>query len=61
MQPMLAWVGLLRENGPSTWEDKKLQAKKVKRAARKGNDLTLEESFAVKSRTEVLPENNAWY
>ncbi|KAF9737155.1 ubiquitin carboxyl-terminal hydrolase [Paraphaeosphaeria minitans] len=44
-----------------TWEDKELQAKKAKRAARKKNGLTLEECFAETSKTEVLSEDNAWY
>lgn len=44
-----------------TWEDKELQAKKAKRAARKKNGLTLEECFAETSKSEVLSEDNAWY
>ncbi|KAF2448699.1 UCH-domain-containing protein [Karstenula rhodostoma CBS 690.94] len=44
-----------------TWEDKDLQAKKAKRAARKKNGLTLEECFAETSKSEVLSEDNAWY
>ena len=45
----------------ATLEDKELEIKKAKRAARKKNGITLEECFAETSKSEVLSEDNAWY
>ncbi|KAF2465810.1 UCH-domain-containing protein [Lindgomyces ingoldianus] len=44
-----------------TLKDPELQAKKVRRAARKKHGITLEECFAETSKSEVLSEDNAWF